>query len=69
MSNKKNERSGRRVGLALTVAAHAALFLVFLNVALEPEYTLPDNGIILLDFTEPVPVPESLPLLCVMCTV
>ena len=57
-SNRKNERSGRRIGLAFTVAAHAVLFLVFLNVALEPEYSLPDNSIILLDFTEPVPVPE-----------
>ncbi len=55
-SNRKNERKGRKVGLSLTVAAHAALFLIFFNVPLEPEYTLPDNSIILLDFTmEPEP--------------
>ena len=57
-SNRKNERAGRRVGLLFTVAAHAALFFVFLNVALEPEYSLPDNSIILLDFTEPQVQPE-----------
>lgn len=55
-SNRKNERKGRKVGLTLTVAAHAALFLIFFNVALEPEYTLPDNSVIVLDFTqEPEP--------------
>ena len=57
-SNRKNERAGRRVGLLFTVAAHVALFFVFLNVALEPEYSLPDNSIILLDFTEPQVQPE-----------
>lgn len=56
-SNRKHERKGRKIGLSVTVAAHAALFFMFFNVALEPEYTLPDEGVILLDFTEEV-VPE-----------
>lgn len=57
-SNRKNERAGRKVGLLFTVAAHAALFFVFLNVALQPEYSLPDNSIIVLDFQEPRVEPE-----------
>ena len=57
-SNRKNEKKGRRVGLTLTVAAHAALFFIFFNVALEPEYALPDNSMILLDFTE-IPEPPK----------
>ena len=55
-SNKKNERTGRKIGLFCTVAAHAALFFIFFNIALEPEYILPDNSIIVLEFTpEPEP--------------
>ena len=59
-SNRKNEKRGRKVGLSLTVAAHAALFFIFFNVALEPEYTLPDNSIILLDFTEEPEPPKPI---------
>ena len=58
-SNRKHERKGRKIGLSVTVAAHAALFLFFMNVALEPEYALPDEGVIILDFIqEQQPVPE-----------
>ena len=57
-SNRKHERKGRKIGLSVTVAAHAALFLFFMNVALEPEYALPDESVILLDFTQEQPVPE-----------
>ncbi len=56
-SNRRHERKGRKIGLSITVAAHAALFFIFFNVALEPQYTLPDEGMILLDFTEEI-VPE-----------
>ena len=59
-SNKKHERTGRKIGLLFTVAAHAALFLFFFNIALEPEYTLPDNSIILLDFTETPEPPKPI---------
>lgn len=58
-SNRKNERTGRKIGLFFTVATHAALLLIFTNLALEPEHALPDESMILLDFSQmPEPVEE-----------
>lgn len=60
-SNRKNERTGRRIGLFFTVALHAALFFIFMETALQPQYSLPDESMILLDFSQPleqVDVPE-----------
>ncbi len=57
-SNRKHEKKGRKIGLSVTVAVHAALFFIFAGVALEPEYILPDENVIILDFTQEQPVVE-----------
>lgn len=48
----ENERKGRRIGLTLTIAVHALLFLVFFNAGFKFIYPPPEEKGILLQFED-----------------
>ena len=53
--NTEDDKKGRKIGLALTLCFHAALFLVFFNAGLKTVYPPPEEKGILLEF-----VPEEI---------
>ncbi|MEG0891776.1 MAG: hypothetical protein RR312_03865 [Bacteroidales bacterium] len=54
--NTENEKSGRKIGLALTVIVHASLFLVFFNAGFKVIYPPPTEKGILLEFEQDIEI-------------